>query len=213
MADSSQTALPAEEMQTAFDAVMKKYDRESNTRVWQGIPKTIVGCIMAEFSVYCLYMTLFSTVLPETRLSLFLGCIIIIGFLIYPADKHHVKPNRIPWYDIVLMVLGAGSFFYFAFNAYDIIMMNNRIDLPLIVMGVVGILVLFELCRRCVGIPILVVVAALLIYVVVWRSGYNSDPFKMFQYIISRLFYSVNGVIGTPINVCYTYIVLFISYI
>ena len=212
MADSSQTALPAEEMQTDVDAVMKKYDRESNTRVWQGIPKIIVGCIMAAFSVYCLYMTLFSTVLPETRLSLFLGCIIIIGFLIYPADKHHVKPNRIPWYDIVLMVLGAGSFFYFAFNAYDIIMMNNRIDLPLIVMGVVGILVLFELCRRCVGIPILVVVAALLIYVVVWRSGYNSDPFKMFQYIISRLFYSVNGVIGTPINVCYTYIVLFIIF-
>ena len=212
MADSSQTALPAEEMQTDVDAVMKKYDRESNTRVWQGIPKTIVGCIMAAFSVYCLYMTLFSTVLPETRLSLFLGCIIIIGFLIYPADKHHVKPNRIPWYDIVLMVLGAGSFFYFAFNAYDIIMMNNRIDLPLIVMGVVGILVLFELCRRCVGIPILVVVAVLLIYVVVWRSGYNSDPFKMFQYIISRLFYSVNGVIGTPINVCYTYIVLFIIF-
>ena len=212
MADSSQTALPAEEMQTDVDAVMKKYDRESNTRVWQGIPKTIVGCIMAAFSVYCLYMTLFSTVLPETRLSLFLGCIIIIGFLIYPADKHHVKPNRIPWYDIVLMALGAGSFFYFAFNAYDIIMMNNRIDLPLIVMGVVGILVLFELCRRCVGIPILVVVAALLIYVVVWRSGYNSDPFKMFQYIISRLFYSVNGVIGTPINVCYTYIVLFIIF-
>ena len=212
MADSSQTALPAEEMQTDVDAVMKKYDRESNTRVWQGIPKTVVGCIMAAFSVYCLYMTLFSTVLPETRLSLFLGFIIVIGFLIYPADKHHVKPNRIPWYDIVLMVLGAGSFFYFAANAYDIIMMNNRIDLPLIVMGVVGILVLFELCRRCVGIPILVVVAALLIYVVVWRSGYNSDPFKMFQYIISRLFYSVNGVIGTPINVCYTYIVLFIIF-
>ena len=212
MADSSQTALPAEEMQTDVDAVMKKYDRESNTRVWQGIPKTIVGCIMAAFSVYCLYMTLFSTVLPETRLSLFLGCIIIIGFLIYPADKHHVKPNRIPWYDIVLMVLGAGSFFCFAFNAYDIIMMNNRIDLPLIVIGVDGILVLFELCRRCVGIPILIVVAALLIYVVVWRSGYNSDPFKMFQYIISRLFYSVNGVIGTPINVCYTYIVLFIIF-
>ena len=43
MADSSQTALPAEEMQTDVDAVMKKYDRESNTRVWQGIPKTIVG--------------------------------------------------------------------------------------------------------------------------------------------------------------------------
>ena len=212
MAEKSQTALPADEAQADVDEVMKKYDRESNTRVWQGIPKIVVGAIMALFSVYCIYMTLFSNVLPETRLTLFLGFIIVIGFLIYPANKHHVVPNRVPWYDIVLMVAGAGSFFYFAANAYDIIMMNNRIDMQLIVMGIVGVLVLFELCRRCVGIPILVVVAALLIYVVYWRSGYNSDPFKMLQYIVSRLFYSVNGIIGTPINVCYTYIVLFIIF-
>ena len=213
MADSKvDTALPADDVQADVDEVMKKYDRESNTRVWQGIPKTVVGALMAAFSVYCLYMTLFSNVLPETRLSMFLGFIVVIGFLIYPANKNNVKPNSMPWYDIVLMVAGAGSFFYFAANAYDIIMMNNRIDLQLIVLGVIGILVLFELCRRCVGIPILVVVVCLFIYVIYWRSGYNSDPFKMFQYTISRLFYSVNGIIGTPINVCYTYIVLFIIF-
>ena len=213
MADSKlEATLPAEDMQADVDAVMKKYDRESNTRIWQGIPKTVVGIIMAAFSVYCIYMTLFSNVLPETRLAMFLGFIVVIGFLIYPANKHNVKPNSIPWYDIVLMVAGAGSFFYFAANAYDIIMMNNRIDGLLIGLGIVGFLVLFELCRRCVGIPILVVVACLLIYVIYWRSGYNSDPFKMLQYTISRLFYSTNGIIGTPINVCYTYIVLFIIF-
>ena len=202
----------AADMQADVDAIMKKYDRESNTRVWEGVPKVVVSVVMAAFSVYCIYMTLFSTVLPETRLSLFLGFVIIIGYLIYPANKHNVKVNTIPWYDIVIMAVGAGSFFYFAANAYSIIMMMGRIDLFLIVLALIGILSLFELCRRCVGAPILVVVGALLVYAFVWRAGNTDSIFKVFQYILNKLFYSTSGVIGTPINVCYTYIVLFIIF-
>ena len=43
----------APEMQEPMDveAVMKKYDRESNTRVWEGVPKIIVTCILAAFSI------------------------------------------------------------------------------------------------------------------------------------------------------------------
>ena len=37
-----------------LDAVMKKYDRESNTRVWEGTPKLIVTCVLALFSIFCL---------------------------------------------------------------------------------------------------------------------------------------------------------------
>ena len=33
----------AEEM--TVESVMKKYDRESNTPVWEGVPKLIVTCI------------------------------------------------------------------------------------------------------------------------------------------------------------------------
>ena len=61
-------------------------------------------------------MTLFSTALPETRLSLFVGFIVVIGSMMYPANKKKVRPNYIPWFDIVLMVLGAAAFFYFAFG-------------------------------------------------------------------------------------------------
>ena len=30
-----------------LDAVMKKYDRESNTRVWEGTPRLIVNILLA----------------------------------------------------------------------------------------------------------------------------------------------------------------------
>ena len=106
------------DIQADVDAVMKKYDRESNTRVWEGGPKIALRVLMSAFSVYCILMTLFSKALPERRLSLFLGFIIIIGYLVYPARKGAARVNHVPWYDWILMALGAGSFFYFAINAF-----------------------------------------------------------------------------------------------
>ena len=204
--------MRADEEVANVDDVMRKYDRESNTRIWTGVPKVVVSVLMAAFSIYCICMTLFSTALAETKLSLFLGFIILIGFMIYPANKKHVRPNHIPWYDIVLAVVGAACFFYFAANALTIIKLVTRIQPMHVIMGVVGILVLAELCRRCVGLPILVVVGALLIYAFYNQLSYNPDLYQGLRTIIYRLFYTTNGVIGTPVNVCFTYIVLFIIF-
>lgn len=207
-----QSVIGAEE-ETDIDAVMRKYDRESNTRIWEGTPKLIVSVIMAAFSIYCIGMTLLSTELPETKLARFLACVIVVGYLIYPVRKNgRVRVNFIPWYDIVLMIAGAGSFLYFAFNAQEIIMLMGRLELIHIILGVIGIVVVADLCRRSVGIPILVVVACLLIYAVYWRYTQNGDIFTTARFVVNKLFYSTSGIIGTPINVCYTYIVLFIIF-
>ena len=66
---------------TDLDAVMRKYDRESATRLWEGTPQLIIRILMAVFGLFCIGMTLFSKDMPEVRLTLFVGCIIIIGFL------------------------------------------------------------------------------------------------------------------------------------
>ena len=86
---------------TAADVelVMKKYDRESNTRVWQGKPASIIRWLSVLFSVYSIYVTLFSTALPEIRLSMFLGMILILGYLHYPIQKGDGRINHMPWYD------------------------------------------------------------------------------------------------------------------
>ena len=124
--DTAPAADTGDDMAADLDAVMRKYDRESATRIWEGTPKIIITAIMAIFSLYCLYMTLFSTALPEVRLTLFVGCIIILGFLTYPAKKGHVHVNSMPWYDIVLMVVGSACFFYFAANALPLIKLAYR---------------------------------------------------------------------------------------
>ena len=192
---------------TAADVeqVMKKYDRESNTRVWEGVPKEVVRWIMVAFSLYSIYVTLFSTALPEFRLSVFLASILIMGYLNFPLRKGTVRVNHMPWYDIVIMVLGSGAFLYYAFNAERIIKLSLRAakDPFLLAVGVVGILALIELCRRSVGLPILCVVGALLVY-----TFTQVQP----RIAIYNLFYTTSGVMNTPINVCAKYIVVFIIF-
>ena len=129
------------DMATDIEAVMRKYDRESATRIWEGWQKTVVQVLMAVFSLYCIGMTFLSVELPETKLARFLAIIIVLGFLTYPAKKGSLRVNYVPWYDIVLMVLGAGSFFYFAFNAMEIIKLATMIEVHHVVIGVIGVLV------------------------------------------------------------------------
>ena len=205
-------AAGGEDIAADLDAVMRKYDRESNTRIWEGPLRWITGGLMVAFSLYCIAMTLWSTALPETRLSLLLACIVFIGFLTYPIKKGHVKVNFMPWYDIVLMLVGTGCFLYFAFNAMTLIKLATRIEPIHVVIGAVGILILLELCRRCVGLPILCVVGVLLVYTFYNQLSWNADFYQALKNIIYKLFYTTNGVIGTPVNVCYTYIVLFIIF-
>ena len=198
--------------QADLDALMRKYDRESNTRVWEGWQRWAVGAIMVIFSLYCIGMPLFYSGLPGTRLAAFRATIVFIGFLTYPVKKGHVKVNSMPWYDIILMLVGASCFLYFAFNALPIIKLATRIQTHHVIIGAIGILVLIELCRRCVGVPILCVLGALLIYTFYNQLSYNPSLYQALKNIVYKLFYTTNGVIGTPVNVCYTYIVLFIIF-
>ena len=196
------------------EAVMKKYDRESNVRIWEGAPKYVVMGVLAAFSLFCIAMTLWSRALQEVALTSFLGLIVIIGFVTYPASKNHVRPNHIPWYDIILMVLGAGSFFYYALNAMKIINMSVRIGTVEVVVGIIGVLIVLELCRRCVGVPILCVVGVLMVYafINIMSSGGGRTFAQALSRTVYNLFYTTTGVIGTPINVCYKFIVLFIIF-
>ena len=194
----------------SLDAVMKKFDRESNTRVWEGIPKIVINCILASFSLFCIYVTFIATWLDEVRLTSFVAYILFIGYLIFPIKKGVQRSNYIPWYDIVIMLAGTGSFLYFCFNATEIVSRFKITPLE-VVIGIVGILCLAELCRRSVGIPILCVAGALLVYALIWGST-NPSMIARITETVRVLFYSKEGILSTPINVCSKYIVMFIIF-
>ena len=194
------------------EAIMKKYDRESNTRIWEGVPKKVVRYLLAAFALLMVYMNLFANWDERVRRSLFVGIVIILSFLVYPAKKGSTKKNHIPIYDIVLMVLGAGAYFYFVINFKTIIGHATRISQLEVNVGIIGILVLAETCRRVVGIPILCVATVFIGYAFYSGLGAGRAFPQVLKSIVYNLFYTTSGVIGTPIGVCSTYIALFILF-
>ena len=195
------------------EAVMKKYDRESNTRVWEGLPKLVIRWLMVAFSAYCIIDTVFLSTRQEVRLPMFVGLILLFGFLTFPAKKGDERVNHMPWYDIVLLIAGPGAYFFYAVNAQNVVQMSARVmqnDLYMII-GLIGILALVELCRRCVGLPILCVAGVLLVYTFFNLGG--SADFKMTLYqVIRTMFYTFNGIFGGPISVCAKFIMVFIIF-
>ena len=195
------------------EAVMKKYDRESNTRVWEGLPKLVIRWLMVAFSAYCIIDTVFLSTRQEVRLPMFVGLILLFGFLTFPAKKGDERVNHMPWYDIVLLIAGPGAYFFYAVNAQNVVQMSARVmqnDLYMMI-GLIGILARVELCRRCVGLPILCVAGVLLVYTFFNLGG--SADFKMTLYqVIRTMFYTFNGIFGGPISVCAKFIVVFIIF-
>ncbi|MBR6812530.1 MAG: TRAP transporter fused permease subunit, partial [Oscillospiraceae bacterium] len=190
---------------------MKKFDRESNVRIWEGTPKIVITCILAAFSLFCIYVTLFANFLEERRLTSFVGLIIIMGYLVFPAKKGQQRVNYLPWYDVVAMIIGAGAFFYYFTDAFNIIQQGSRFEWYQIIIAVLGMLSLAEVCRRSVGLPILIVAACFLAYALIWGLS-NPTFFGKLNYAMRYLFYSKEGILSTPINVCSKFIVVFIIF-
>ncbi|MBQ7901270.1 MAG: TRAP transporter fused permease subunit [Clostridia bacterium] len=194
-----------------LEAVMQKFDRESNTRVWEGKAKIAVNCVLALFSLFCLYVTLFASWLEELRLTTFVAFIVLIGYLVYPAKKGRQRVNYMPWYDVVLMLCGTATFLYYAANAITIIQQGSKFEWYQIIIGIVGIISLAEVCRRSVGLPIVIVASCFVVYALVWGLS-NPTMWGKLNYIVHYLFYGKEGVLSTPINVCSKFIVVFIIF-
>ncbi len=206
-------ALLAEE-EVNIEEVMAEYDRESNTRhftSWRGVA---IKAMLIAFSLFVLWMNVFSTLPEQIRRALFVGIVIFMGFMLYPARKGKPKPDYVPWYDFVLGILGFSAFFYWVVNFEGLASRSGNYNTVDIIAGIIGILVLFELCRRVVGIPILIVAGVFIVYAFV--GGYLPGMFGHRGFgvtrVVEHLFYTLEGVIGTPIGVCSTFIVLFILF-
>ncbi len=206
--DSTDIASDVEE-------IMKKYDRESNVRAWEGKPKIVVDAVLAAFSLFAICVTLFFTWMDLVRYPSFVACILIIGYLTYPVKKGYQRVNHIPWFDWVLMIAGAGAFFYVVFNAQDLTIRLGTMNIRSyeIIIGIIGLIAVIELCRRSVGIPILCVAAAFLVYALFYYCVTRDlGIMKAINQVVINLFYLTNGVLTTPIQVCAKFIVVFVIF-
>ena len=191
--------------------LLQELDRDSKSRSLTGGYKTAMTVLFVLYSLTMIVMALVvSGATQYTRLPVFVGMTLFVGYLKYPASKRDaLRDNYFPWYDIVLAFASLGVFFYYAIEQKRIIQMANRIGTTQIVLGIIGILLLVELCRRSTGIPLIVVVGLFTVYGAWWLT--NNNPKTALRNLIYNLFYNLNcGIFSSPITVCASFIVLFI---
>ncbi len=196
-----------EDEEINVDELMAEFDKESNTRHFSGIFEKIIKGAMVLFSLYVIFDGWTGTMEERQKMSWFIGIIVFMAFIIYPVRKKEKKrKNHVPFYDYILAAVGGGSFFYYAINCEAIVAKASRITEIDIAIAIVGTILLFEACRRVVGLPIVCVSAAFIAYAFI---VVDRNPLRVIMY---KLFYTTEGIAGTPLNVCASFIVLFIIF-
>ncbi len=189
------------------DKLMAEFDKESNTRHFSGVFEKIIKIAMVLFSLYVMFDGWTGTMEERQKMAWFIGIIVFIAYIIYPVSKKEKKRlNHVPFYDYIFAVVGAGSFFYYAINCQAIVDKASRISELDIAIAIIGTILLFEACRRVVGLPIVCVSAAFIAYAFI---VVDRNPLRVIMY---KLFYTTEGIAGTPLNVCASFIVLFIIF-
>ena len=179
-------------------------NENSKTRTFVGIPNIIMTCILVFFSLLSIYIVFLSPFDTRVNRASFVGTIVACIYLLYPvSQKLEKKINHIPIYDFILAILSIICYGYFVFNYRQIIDIGIRLTPLMMCLGGLGVILTLEACRRATGVPIVVVASFFIIY------GLMNNSLKR---VIYDLFYTTEGVIGTPIRACTAFISLFIVF-
>ena len=193
--------------------LMKDLDREQAYREHKCWRQSITVIVSIAFCVFQLYATLSGRIPAQLVRASHLAFVQFLAFLLFPALKSLPK-NTLPLYDVVLAFIGAGCWGYYIINFREIVVRAGAYTPLDIAVGIVGIIVLFESCRRIVGLPIMIIAGCFILYAFIGKylPGFlNHRGYKLTR-VVSHLYYTTEGIMGTPIGACSTFIFLFILF-
>lgn len=193
--------------------VLKKYDRESDTMQYTGFMAKIISAIAISFSVFQLYTAFFGVLDAQLQRAVHLGFALALSYLLYPTCKSWSRSSLHPL-DALLAVLGAASPAYIVIMYRELAMRAGMISTPDLVVGVIGVLLVIEATRRVVGIPMVVVVTAFIVYAFAGphMPGVLSHRGLTPEQLVGHLYFTTEGIFGIPLGVSSTFIFLFILF-
>lgn len=209
------TEAVSSEADTA-DAVLREHDTASRFRTRLGIWGYIIAAIAIGLSLFQLYTALFGARPSLIQGAIHLGTAVCLIFLLYPARKSLMDRHGVPWYDLVLALLGLGTHYYIVYEYARLtgpaVRITGYADLDKVV-AALGILLVLEATRRCVGLPIVIIAGSAIVYGIfgnympfLAHRGRDWDVFAI------ETFFTARSIFGTPIQVSATFIFLFLLF-
>ncbi|WP_157152803.1 TRAP transporter permease [Brachyspira murdochii] len=196
-----------------IDDYMSKYDSESRYRRYNDWKKYLIIVISVIFCLFQLYSILSGRITAQVVRATHLAFVMLLAYLLFPMKKDMPK-DKLPWYDVILAIIGAASWSYITINFDSLVRRAGIYTSTDIIIGIIGILLVFEACRRIVGLPILIISIVFIIYALfgAYAPGFLNHRGYSLQRLVSHLFYNTEGIMGTPIGASATFIFLFIFF-
>lgn len=196
--------------------ILEKYDPESNTRDLEGSMLKVVFYGLLAFSLFQLYTAIFGQYTAYLQRSIHLGFALSLIFLLFPAVKKAAKKkrNKIPFYDYILSILSIGVGLYWPIMAKELYFRVGNVTTMDLVVGILAVLLTLEATRRAVGLPITIIASTFLAYAFFgpYFPGFLAHRGQDLESVIQLMFFTTDGILGTPLSVSATFIFVFLLF-
>jgi len=193
---------------------------ESNRRVFTGTGGKILKWVTVAFALYCvLYIVGFFQyfgifIFPRRHDAAFFIFIIALTFIYCPATKHAPR-NRVPWYDVLAVILGIAVNVYIIAFALDI---SSRIyQLPSLLeqaFGLITVILIIEGVRRTAGIALSIIGTLFFIYpfVAEWMPAFLEGRNQSLARMVEMMYVYPAGIYSTTLHLIAVLVVVFLIF-
>ncbi|NTU30849.1 TRAP transporter permease [Brevibacillus sp. HB1.1] len=199
--------------QQEMDKLIAQYDKESATRQLAGPMKWISFGLLVLFSLYQLSSTLFFTLPPQIHRPIHLAFGLALVYLLY-AGTSKGNRNKIGIVNMILALLGVFVSLYWVIDYEGLVTRTGNYTTMDMVVGGIAIAFVLEAARRVVGIPIALIATIFLLYTYFgpYMPGFLEHRGSDVERIIGHSYYTLEGILGTPLAVSSTFIFLFVLF-
>ena len=211
--------------------LIEEYEQEARTRELRGPLGTAVTVIAVATTLFALYYAIAGAELPLIRLvvpsfrilgqtittpqiytMLFLSAALVLTFLLYPPLPRFRA--RVTILDLVLCVGAVLITGYIFWNFDQVIYRLASPNATDFVFGVIAIALVAEAGRRTTGwhLPLIALIGIAYAYFGDFMPGPFRVPPKDLDLIVANQYLGIDGMLGTPLQVAATFIILFTIY-
>ncbi|CAM3768191.1 TRAP transporter permease [Mesobacillus thioparans] len=194
--------------------LLEKYDPEAATRKLAGKMGWIVFFGLLAFSVFQLYTSIFGVLTAQLQRSIHLGFALALIFLLFPASKKNIRSKKVAWYDLLLAVVAVAIGAYWPMMIDELVNRVGRLTPMDFYIGLAAILLVLEATRRTVGLPITIIAALFMVYALYgpYMPGFLAHRGLDLESLVQTMFFTTEGILGTPLGVSSTFIFLFLLF-
>lgn len=198
------------------EELLKQYDSEARTREYIGIMAKVVTAVALIWALFQIYVNSFGVLEAIKMRAWHLGFLLILTFLLYPANKKKMKARKLPTvWDItcILLTLYSVGYLLITYDTFARDRAGFHVEMDYLV-GAIGLFVVFEASRRIAGYTLTIIAAVFLAYNFLgpYIPGMLGHAGYSYERVTDIMWWGSQGLFGITLGVSATYIFMFVLF-